>query len=148
MKHRIFLGLGSNLGNREENLTNAIERIRNRIGVIISQSSVIQTAPWGVTDQPDYLNMVIEAETAHWPLRLIAEIMKIEQDMGRIRVQKWGSRIIDIDLLFFNDWYFYTPELIVPHPFICQREFVLKPLFEIAPDFIHPVIRKKISDLI
>ncbi|WP_304234617.1 2-amino-4-hydroxy-6-hydroxymethyldihydropteridine diphosphokinase [Jiulongibacter sediminis] len=141
-KHRAFLALGSNLGDRQKTLLRAVELIERRIGQVSQKSSVIETPAWGVTDLPDYLNQVLEVYTELWPLDLIKTALEIENELGRERKQKWGSRSIDIDILYFNDWHFSTPGLIIPHPFIAQRDFVLRPLCEIAPDFEHPVLKQ------
>lgn len=145
--HTVYLGLGTNLGNREENLKNALSLIEDRLGKISKTSSILETPAWGVTDVPDYLNMVIEIKTNRWPLELIEAILAIEEELGRVRTQKWGSRIIDIDILFFNDWHFSTPGLTIPHPYLTQRDFVKLPLKEIAPELIHPVILQQVSEL-
>ncbi|MGR3809874.1 2-amino-4-hydroxy-6-hydroxymethyldihydropteridine diphosphokinase [Jiulongibacter sp. NS-SX5] len=137
----VFLALGSNLDNRELALQNARESIEKEIGEIVKCSSIIETKAWGITDQPDYLNQVIQVNTKLWPLEVIRLALSIEDQIGRKRLQKWGSRLIDIDVLYFNDWHFDTPDLIIPHPFIQHRDFVLKPLTEIAPQFVHPIIQ-------
>ncbi|UBM59782.1 2-amino-4-hydroxy-6-hydroxymethyldihydropteridine diphosphokinase [Marinilongibacter aquaticus] len=130
--HKVYLGLGTNLGDRSQHLKDALEAIENQLGTIQRKSSVHETKAWGKTDQPDFLNMVIMVQTEIWPLKLMEKILQIEEQLGRVRKEKWGSRLIDIDVLYFNDWYFNTPGLIVPHPFIQQREFVLQPLQEIS----------------
>ena len=141
-KHQVFLALGSNLGDRQSALHQAVELIGQRVGTVIQKSSIIETPAWGLTNLPDYLNQVLKVNTSLWPLDLIKTTLEIENELGRERIQKWGSRIIDIDILYFNDWHFTTPGLIIPHPFIAQREFVLKPLCEIAPEFSHPILRR------
>jgi 2-amino-4-hydroxy-6-hydroxymethyldihydropteridine diphosphokinase len=146
--HRVFLGLGSNLGDREKAISDALKEIERLIGSIQNTSLLIETAAWGKTDLPDYLNLVVEIKTHLWPLELIEYILKLEENLGRIRTQKWDSRLIDIDILYFNDWHFKMPKLEIPHPFIAERAFVLKPLVGISPDFIHPVYRESNSELL
>mgnify|MGYP002628352085 CR=1 FL=1 len=137
--HHVFLGLGSNLGNREKAISETLQGIGLLLGPIEQTSQIIETPAWGKTDLPDYLNLVIEIRTHMWPLELIEAILKLEEKLGRVRTKKWASRVIDIDILYFNDWHFNTPKLQIPHPFIAQRAFVLKPLVEISPNFIHPI---------
>ena len=127
----IFLGLGTNLDNREKNLSSAIELINKQIGTIIKKSSIHKTKAWGKTDQPDFLNMVIKIETKLDPQKLLKQCLSIENELGRIRKEKWGERIIDIDILYFNDLIINDENLKIPHPLIQEREFVLKPLNEI-----------------
>ncbi|MFT5885980.1 MAG: 2-amino-4-hydroxy-6-hydroxymethyldihydropteridine diphosphokinase [Arcticibacterium sp.] len=146
--HRVFLGLGSNLGDREKAISVALEEIGKVLGSIQKTSSIIETAAWGKTDLPDYLNLVVEIKTSLWPLALIDSILKLEEKLGRIRTQKWDSRLIDIDILYFNDWHFKMPKLEIPHPFIAERKFVLKPLTEISPNFVHPICKKSNSGLL
>ncbi len=146
--HTLFLGLGSNLGDRKEALYHAIEAISMQIGIVEKASRIIETPAWGKTDLPDYLNQVILVKTKLWPLECIAKLLKIESSLGRERIEKWASRTIDIDILYFNHWFFNTPDLTVPHPFIQDRYFVLEPLNEIAPDFIHPVLRLNSKELL
>lgn len=144
--NKVYLGLGGNLGDRATFLKKAIENL-GELGKITGSSSIIETPAWGITDVPHYLNMAVLLETNLFPLALIAEILKIEQSLGRQRVQKWGSRVIDIDILFYNDWVISTEGLNIPHPFIVDRMFVLQPLMELNSEFEHPVSRKKISQL-
>jgi 2-amino-4-hydroxy-6-hydroxymethyldihydropteridine diphosphokinase len=146
--HHVFLGLGSNLGNREASLSKAYLEIENRIGQILKKSTIIETPAWGKEDSPNYLNSVIEVQTNLFPLELIITVLLIERDLGRVRTEKWASRTIDLDILYFNDWYFYTPSLIIPHPYIHLRKFVLEPLAEIAPDMVHPGLKESHLELL
>jgi 2-amino-4-hydroxy-6-hydroxymethyldihydropteridine diphosphokinase len=148
MKTGIFLSLGSNQGDRFTNLFDARKRIEKQAGKILRASSVYSTAAWGVTDQPDFLNQVIEIETHLSPGALLEAIHKIETSLGRIRSGKWGARILDIDILFYRDAVLNTAHLILPHPELPNRNFVLVPFNEIAPGFIHPVLRKTIHELL
>lgn len=136
----IFLLLGSNLGDRLLNISQAIDNIEQEIGNIINQSSIYKTAPWGKTDQPSFYNQVVQTSTLLPPSQLLDKIISIENKIGRKRLKKWGERIIDIDILYYNQIIFNTQELSIPHPEIKNRLFTLIPLCEIASDFIHPVL--------
>lgn len=138
MKHRAFLLLGSNLDDRLGNLHSACKMIDERVGEIVAQSKVYITEPWGVTNQPDYLNQVLEVETLLNPHRLLEVVLQIEQELGRTRYEQWHERLIDIDLLFYDAEVIHDETLRIPHPHLQERNFTLIPLAEIAPDFIHP----------
>ena len=144
----IYLLLGSNLGDREQNLTAAIQNISESAGPIIRISSIYQTKAWGIEDQEDFLNQVVVIETNLKPAELLAVILDIEVKMGRIREQKWGTRLIDIDILFYNDEIVDTPQLSVPHPGIPDRRFTLVPLVELNPDGLHPIENRSLSSLL
>ena len=140
----VFLLLGSNLGNRELQLKQALTHIEKQIGTITKSSSVYQTAAWGKTDVPSYLNQVIQLETTLPASILLDKILNIELELGRVREEKWGSRIIDIDILFYGDMIINKHNLQIPHPELHNRRFTMEPLAEIAPDWIHPVFNKSI----
>ena len=144
----IYLLLGSNLGKSNEQLTKARIQISKKIGTTTRQSGIYQTAAWGNTKQPDFLNQVIIVETLLTAVETMNGILSIEKNMGRKRTQKNEPRIIDIDILFFNKTVIEEPTLIVPHPRISERRFVLIPLNELSPLFIHPVFRKTIHQLL
>lgn len=146
-KQQVILHTGGNLGNRYHNLKLARKHIRERIGPIIRESSVYQTQAWGVTDQPDFLNQAMIVETTLPPWKVLKQILLIEQRMGRKRTDKWTARLIDIDLLFYEDEIINTPDLIVPHPFLHLRNFVLTPLVEIAPEKWHPILNSTVAEL-
>lgn len=149
MKHnKVFLGLGSNLGNREENLLKAQKLINKKVGKVHSKSSIYETAAWGITEQNAFLNQVLEIETVFSPDAVLHLLLKIEKNMGRIREIKWGERSIDIDVLYYNNEIISTENLVVPHPFIQERKFVLVPLCEIAPVFIHPRLKQSNLELL
>lgn len=149
MKHnKVFLGLGSNLGNRSENLLMAQKLIEDKVGKTLSKSSIYETAAWGITEQNAFLNQVLEIETIFSPNAVLHLVLKIEKDMGRIREIKWGERSIDIDVLYYNNEIISTENLTVPHPFIQERKFVLVPLCEIAAAFIHPKLKKSNLELL
>ena len=145
--NNIFLLLGSNLGNRKEFLQQAVELIEAEIAPLIRASSVYETQSWGKTDEPDYLNQVLELQTMLSAPEVLQKILAIENLLGRKREVKWGSRIIDIDILFYGDAIINEPDLKVPHPELHNRRFTLEPLAEIAPDFVHPGLNKRILQL-
>jgi len=140
----VYLGLGTNQGDRLGNLQKAIDLLEERIAPIEQKSQIYQTAAWGIEDQAPFLNMVIKLSTLLGPKAILKAVLAIEADMGRERKQKWGERLIDIDILFFGNQILETPELIIPHPFIQERNFVLVPMAELAPDFVHPIHQKSI----
>ncbi|MEM1328409.1 MAG: 2-amino-4-hydroxy-6-hydroxymethyldihydropteridine diphosphokinase [Bacteroidota bacterium] len=144
---RTYLLIGGNLGNREQQLQIARQWIEQKVGQIVQRSSVYETAAWGITDQPDFLNQVILVETELSPIELLDAVQWIELEMGRVRLRHWGERIMDIDILFYDDQIIDEPRLQVPHPGIPDRNFVLAPLREIAPNFLHPIFQKTIETL-
>jgi 2-amino-4-hydroxy-6-hydroxymethyldihydropteridine diphosphokinase len=143
-----YILLGSNLGNSKKFLSDAILEIEYKLGTISSKSSLYQTASWGKHDQPDFINQVIELKTSLSPADLLKAVLEIENVLGRQRLEKWGSRTIDIDILLYEDQIINTPDLIVPHPYLSVRRFSLMPLFEIAPNLVHPISRKSITELL
>lgn len=146
--NRLFLGLGCNLGNRFKNLGDALKAIELAVGTIVKKSSVYETKAWGKNNQPDFLNMAVEVMTDFVAEDVLNRIQKIETDLGRIRIEKWGARTMDIDILFFNTEKINTNRLIVPHPLMAERKFVLLPLAEIAEEFLHPSLQKTIAHLL
>ncbi len=137
-----FLLLGSNQGDRLEILQQAGRLINEQIGRMVLRSSVYVTKAWGQTNQPDFLNQVLQIETTLSAFVILNEIQTIEKQLGRKRMEKWGPRLIDIDLLYYDDLVIESDDLIVPHPQIPFRRFTLEPLVEIAPNFIHPISLK------
>ena len=143
-----YLLLGTNMGNRVAQLSRARDEIAKEIGTLCHVSSIYETAAWGNEDQPIYLNQVVWVETPLRPLPLLTEINAIEKRMGRIRVNRWESRLIDIDILYYADEVIDETDLQIPHPRLPDRRFALAPLQEIAPGFVHPILRKTTSELL
>ena len=144
----IYLLLGANLGDRSQTLHRAIDLIAERVGLVVQQSGLYETAPWGVTDQPSYLNQVLVVETTLEPEAVLNQTQAIEQELGRVRLEKWGARVIDIDILYYDQFILQTDRLTIPHPYLHQRRFTLVPLAEIAPDFVHPILQKTTIELL
>ena len=143
-----YLLTGGNLGNREENLLTARQLIAEVCGTITKFSALYETSAWGNTDQPAFLNQAIKLETKLTARQLIRKLLKLEKQMGRIRQEKYGPRIIDIDILFFNNEIHQYKLLKLPHPELQNRRFALMPLAEIAPDHIHPVLNQSVTALL
>jgi 2-amino-4-hydroxy-6-hydroxymethyldihydropteridine diphosphokinase len=144
---RVFLGIGTNLGDRERNLKEAHAILSQRLE-ILKESSIYQTAPWGYLDQPAFLNQVIEAQTDLSSLNLLGFLKQTEKQLGRQANFRYGPRLIDLDILFYGNRIIRTPRLQIPHPRLTQRAFVLVPLAEIAPDFVHPQNKQIITQLL
>ena len=147
MPAQVYLSLGSNVGDREAQLRHAEARL-SAAGRFVKASSFYETEPVEFTDQPWFLNCAVELETAKTPRELMAIILRIEEEMGRRRVQKKGPRLIDIDILLFDNEVVSFPDLTIPHPAMHERRFVLEPLAEIAPEVLHPVFKKTIRELL
>jgi 2-amino-4-hydroxy-6-hydroxymethyldihydropteridine diphosphokinase len=143
-----YLLTGSNMGERLEYLQKANSLIEQRCGKIVQQSSIYETEPWGLLDQPAFVNQVIAISTKLSPEDLMAELLKIEAIIGRIRTVKMGPRIIDLDILAYNQLILDSPSLQIPHPALPFRRFALTPLNEIAPELMHPLLQKTISTLL
>ena len=143
-----YLLLGSNIGNSKANLAKAITQIKKQIGSVTRQSGLYSTAAWGNTKQPDFLNQVIIVETKLSALQTMQIILNIEKKMGRVRTVKNAPRIIDIDILFFNNEIIELEQLAVPHPQIQNRRFVLVPLNQLSPSLKHPVFNKTVHQLL
>ncbi len=147
MNKTAYLSLGSNLGNREANLRDAVASLRE-LGEIVAVSSFYETEPVEFTKQPWFLNIAVELQTELMPRQLLAAVLKIERDMGRRRLQPKGPRLIDIDILLFGSTAMNDPKLVVPHTAMHERNFVLKPLAEIAAEAKHPVLKKSVKELL
>lgn len=146
--NKAFLLTGSNVGNRKVQLDKAIALLNEQCGTIKNSSAVYETAPWGKTDQPSFLNQALELETPLNARQLIRRILKIEKQLGRERKEKYGPRVIDIDILLFNNEIHANSFLTVPHPEMQNRRFALAPLAEINPSIVHPILKKSVSQLL
>lgn len=158
----VFLGLGTNLGDREMNLVTARDLLMKHDVLVVGQSSVVETEPLGGLDQPMYLNQVIECSTELSPNELLVACKTVEKEMGRptavptgnVRfgssavAPKWESRIIDIDILFYGNWVVKEPQLVIPHPGVVERDFVMQGVLELSPDFVHPLLKKPLKALL
>ncbi|WP_345948199.1 2-amino-4-hydroxy-6-hydroxymethyldihydropteridine diphosphokinase [Mucilaginibacter sp. PAMB04274] len=144
---KVYLLLGSNLGNRENYLKQAEGCIETEAGAVLQCSDIYETQSWGKTDAPDYLNQVLLIKTTLPPQELLARLLSIELILGRKREEKWGARTIDIDILFYGDEIIEEPNLVIPHPEMHNRRFTLEPLAQIAPDLIHPTLHQTITEL-
>jgi 2-amino-4-hydroxy-6-hydroxymethyldihydropteridine diphosphokinase len=141
----LYILLGSNLGDRLVTLSQARQKISRLVGEIITTSSLYESAAWGNTNQPDFYNQVVEVNTSQSPEEVLATILKIENELGRERLEKWGPRVIDIDILFYGNEIVNTNALTIPHPGIPNRRFTLLPLAEISPGLIDPISGKTIT---
>jgi len=144
----VYLLLGSNEGKPEENLAAACASIAGQCGPIVQASSVYETEAWGLKEQPNFLNQAVLIRTEIAPVGLLQILKQTEKDLGRKEAAKWGPRVIDIDILFYGSEIIEQPDLKVPHPFIQDRRFTLVPLAEIAAGFVHPVLKKTVSELL
>ncbi|KAA6329343.1 2-amino-4-hydroxy-6-hydroxymethyldihydropteridine diphosphokinase [termite gut metagenome] len=147
---QVYLGLGSNLGNKEQNLHNTIQKTEKRIGKIIFLSAFYITTPWGFISKNDFLNAVVCVDSPLQPLEILEETQKIEQEMGRVNkstTRIYYDRPIDIDILLYGNLIVETKKLILPHPLMTQRLFVMQPLAEIAPNMMHPVLGKTMREI-
>ena len=147
-KNKVILHLGSNVGNRIRVLQRARTLIQQKVGPISASSALYETEAWGYEDQDDFINQVVIAQTPLRPIPCLHVLHNIEQALGRKRQQHWGPRLIDIDILFYEQLIIHLPELAIPHPGIPNRNFVLVPLIEVAPDLYHPVLEKDMRTLL
>lgn len=149
MQRQIYLCIGGNLGEREANIEEAVDFIDFNFGEVIAVSSVYETEPWGMTDVPNFLNRVVLVESELSNEELLAEVEGLEEFYGRERSEgEYQSREMDIDILFIDSEIIETESLKVPHPRLAERRFVLEPLAEVAPDFIHPIMKKSVSEIL
>ena len=140
--------MGGNVGDVMTTLDQAINLLNKECGVVVQQSSLYQTAPWGKADQQNFLNQALQLETTLEAGGLMNHILQIEERLGRKRLEKYGPRIIDIDILLFNNSVIRQPRLTIPHPALHLRRFALVPLVEIDPDLVHPVLRSTMKELL
>jgi 2-amino-4-hydroxy-6-hydroxymethyldihydropteridine diphosphokinase len=145
---RVYLGLGSNLGDREETLRLAREALTAAGIAILRTSSLYETEPQDLAGQPWFLNQVVEAETALFPMQLLGRVQKIEKELGRHRIVEKGPRTIDVDILLYHRFLIDSPALVVPHPRMHERRFVLAPMAELAPELRHPVTRQTMREML
>ena len=143
----VYLALGSNLGNRIGNLRDALHRLAPYLQ-LTRLSRVYETAPWGVAEQPRFLNLALAGETALTPHELLRALKTIERDMGRVETVRYGPRVIDLDILFYDNWVVQTNDLEIPHPRLAERRFVLVPLNDIAPTLLHPRLKQTVHELL
>jgi len=143
----VYLALGTNLGDRPANLRTAIAALPPQVSVLV-ESPVYETPPWGVTDQPAFLNMVLRGETSLAPLALLAHLKALEVQLGRLPSIHYGPRLIDLDLLFYDDLVLETPGLTLPHPRLPERAIHLVPLPDLAADLIHPALHVTVRELL
>ena len=148
MGHQIYLLLGGNIGDRRHYLDAGLEAIAARCGKVVCNSAFYETAAWGKEDQQAFLNRAVQVHTALSPHQVLAAIASIEQRLGRQRQEHWGARTLDIDIIFYDDLILQSPDLVIPHPNLHQRRFVLAPLSDVAPAFIHPVLQLSVEALL
>ena len=145
--HKVYIAFGSNMGKREEYIKKALSMMEETVGRLVKVSSIIETKAYGYTDQGDFLNGAVEVETRLSPEELLTSLQKIEKQLDRIRTIRWGPRTIDLDIVFFEDWIIRENYLAIPHEDFRQREFVLAPMAEIAPQWKDPVTGKTMAML-
>ncbi|KOM98598.1 2-amino-4-hydroxy-6-hydroxymethyldihydropteridine pyrophosphokinase [Clostridium botulinum] len=145
--HTAYVAFGSNMGEKENYIKRALEKIEERGMKIIKVSSIYETEPYGVLDQDSFLNGVVKIETNLTPEDLIGELLNIEKQLDRVRKRRWGPRTIDLDIIFYDDLIINEKDLVIPHKDMENREFVLKPLCDIDENFIHPVLKKSVRQL-
>ncbi len=144
----VYLSLGSNLGDREKNLEDALAGLEREGIQVVRRSSIYETEPQDLISQPWFLNLVVEVKTRFFPIQLLGKVQKIERELGRLRTIPKGPRVIDIDILLYGRFILTTPELTIPHAALPQRRFVVEPLAELAPDLLHPVSGKPIKAIL
>lgn len=146
--NRVYVAFGSNIGDRYEAISDALKLIEENGMKIVRKSNIYETEPYGYVDQPPFVNGAIEVETNLDCRQVLRILLDIEIQIGRVRLFKWGPRIIDLDIILFNNEVYNEEDLKVPHPDMQNRDFVLKPLNDICPDYVHPILNEKISELL
>jgi len=146
--NKAYLLIGGNVGDRAHHLRQAVTAINNSCGRVVHQSAIYETAAWGKTDQQDFLNQALLITTDLTALQLLEHVLQAESRLGRVREERYGPRIIDIDILFFNNDIIREKALSIPHPEVQNRRFALTPLADIAPDLVHPVLHKTVRQLL
>lgn len=149
--HTVYLSLGTNLGNKEENITEALQQIKKLIGSIVSQSAFYVTQPWGFNSENEFLNMAVAISSSFTPQQILEATQNIERSMGRTEKSidhRYKDRLIDIDILLYDNLVYVDDKLTLPHPLMTERLFVMQPLCEIAPNLIHPTLKQSIKDLL
>lgn len=145
--NKVYLHTGSNIGDKKARLLQALVYIEAEVGTILKTSALYQTEAWGLTNQDDFFNQAVLVNTEFKPLEVLNKLKEIEIKMGRIKTERWTARIIDIDILFWDNELVNEPSLTIPHPHIPERNFVLIPMLEIAPYLVHPLLNKNIEEL-
>jgi 2-amino-4-hydroxy-6-hydroxymethyldihydropteridine diphosphokinase len=146
-EHIVYLALGTNLGDRQANLRRVVACLPPTV-TVLAESPVYETPPWGVTDQPLFLNMALKSRTRLSPRALLDHLKRLERELGRLPSARYGPRLIDLDILFYDDRVLDSPRLILPHPRLHERAFVLVPLADLAPELVHPVLGRPIAALL
>ena len=147
--NKVYLILGGNMGKRDEVMFHALRKIDRQLGKIVLQSGIFETAAWGYENQPAFYNCVVEITTEKSAREVLEKVLSIENQIGRVRSEaQWQERLIDIDILFFNDSVLEESDLKIPHPLLHKRKFTLVPLHEIAANLVHPILQKSIAELL
>ena len=148
MVHTAYIAFGSNMGNRKKTILAAMEKMREKGMNFLKISTFYETKPYGVTEQDDFMNCVAQIETELNPMSLLDTLLNIERSLGRTREKRWGPRTIDLDIIFYDKKIVNFADLIIPHPDMQNRLFVLEPLSEIAPDYVHPSLHKSVNEML